>query len=101
MSSGSLKRGLESSLNDAVESVGRSVLGWVGVIRDWVFFPGVCREWLSKLCLVVSASNFSCIHWHSCKVTLQLTTLHRIYIATLLPKHCKTRSHSPCLIFTL
>jgi hypothetical protein len=31
-------RGLESSLDVALESVGRSVLGWFGFIGDWVFF---------------------------------------------------------------
>jgi hypothetical protein len=35
-------------------------------------FFGVRREWLCKLCLVVSSCNFSCIHWHSCQVTESL-----------------------------
>jgi hypothetical protein len=44
-----------------------------------VFFSGVRREWLSKLCLVVSACNFSCVHWHSCKVTESLLGEEYIY----------------------
>jgi type II secretory pathway component PulF len=39
-------RGLESSLNVALDSVGRFVLGWVDFISDWVFFSCVRREWL-------------------------------------------------------
>jgi hypothetical protein len=38
-------RGLESSLNVALESVGRSVLDWVGFINDWGFFFR-CASWV-------------------------------------------------------
>jgi hypothetical protein len=34
---GSSTRGLESSLEVGLEIAGRSVLGWVGFIVDWVF----------------------------------------------------------------
>jgi hypothetical protein len=42
---GSSTRGLESSLEVALERIGQS--GWVGFISDWFFFC-VRREWLSN-----------------------------------------------------
>jgi hypothetical protein len=44
--------GLESSLEVALESVGRSVLGWFGFISDWVFLC-VRLKWLSNYGAVV------------------------------------------------
>jgi hypothetical protein len=44
-------RGLESSLEVALESIGRSVLGWVGFIFGWVVFPlCVVRSYPIMLC---------------------------------------------------
>jgi hypothetical protein len=56
---GSSTRGLESSLEDALESVGLTVLGWVGFIGGGGFFFLCASYVVIQLCFVICTCNCS------------------------------------------